>query len=458
MGANLKTECSTSSFSSAKKDWRIVKLKEVSKIAKKQKLTSVDKLFLLTVKLNCRGITRNKKVTPKLTERGRPHYRHYAGDFLIGRQNFHNGGFGIVSRELDGGITSNAITCLSIDESKISKAFLLYQFSDPSYYKETSNIMRGAGQKELSDRQILKLQILLPSFEEQQIIARYLDWETSKISKLIKGKKNLISVLKEKRQNIISNGLTKSFQSNIEMKDSGFAWLGPIPEHWKLLRAKYIFRQTVSPVPPNAEIVTCFRDGEVTLRSNRRTSGFTNAILELGYQGIEPGKLVLHSMDAFAGAIGVSDSGGKCSPEYIICEAAISEINLKYFAALLRTLAVNKKLFSTICSAVRQRAPRVRFSHFSKFYLPVPPLEEQTSIINQLEIECANIDKAIKSTEREVELIEEFRTRLISDVVRGRIDVSSVNVPDFELIEANLDDQDEEEEAEDELITEDTEE
>ena len=90
-------------------------------------------------------------------------------------------------------------------------------------------------------------------------------------------------------------------------KDSGVQWIGEIPSDWSIEKAKWIFSRAERPVRKEDEIVTCFRDGEVTLRSNRRTEGFTNALKEHGYQGIRKGDLVIHAMDAFAGAIGVSE-------------------------------------------------------------------------------------------------------------------------------------------------------
>jgi len=155
--------------------WEKVKLSSICKIADKQKLTSLENHFLLTVKLHCLGIERNNRIKPRLTKNGRPYCQHKSGDFLIGRQNFHNGGFGIISTKLDGGITSNAISCLIVKESKLSKTFLWYQFSNPNYYKKIGHVMDGTGQKELSEKQILKLQVRLPSLKEQERIAKMLN-------------------------------------------------------------------------------------------------------------------------------------------------------------------------------------------------------------------------------------------------------------------------------------------
>src|SRR5690606_1232812 len=103
------------------------------------------------------------------------------------------------------------------------------------------------------------------------------------------------------------------------MKQSNISWVGLMPDHWDTKRANFLFWLAQRPPRDGDDIVTAFRDGQVTLRKNRRTEGFTNALKEAGYQGVRRGDLVIHAMDAFAGAIGVSDSDGKCTPVYSCC-------------------------------------------------------------------------------------------------------------------------------------------
>lgn len=98
------------------------------------------------------------------------------------------------------------------------------------------------------------------------------------------------------------------------MKDSGIEWIGKIPKDWEIRKGKYTLRYLQKEVKEDDGVITCFRDGEVTLRSNRREDGFTMSDKEIGYQGIDIGDLVVHGMDGFAGAIGISDSRVKASP------------------------------------------------------------------------------------------------------------------------------------------------
>jgi type I restriction enzyme, S subunit len=123
-----------------------------------------------------------------------------------------------------------------------------------------------------------------------------------------------------------------------EYKESGLPWLGKVPGLWEVERAKTLFIKVERSVRANDEIVTCFRDGTVTLRKNRRLRGYTEAIYELGYQGIREGDLVIHAMDAFAGAVGVSDSDGKGSPIYGVCQPK-NDANPYYYCALVRPLS-----------------------------------------------------------------------------------------------------------------------
>lgn len=115
-------------------------------------------------------------------------------------------------------------------------------------------------------------------------------------------------------------------------------WLGHVPEHWEIKRAKCLFRKMDRQVRNSDEAVTCFRDGTVTLRKNRRIRGFTEALKEIDYQGIRRADLVIHAMDAFAGAIGVADSDGKGSLVYSVCEPAPG-VEARYYAYAVREMS-----------------------------------------------------------------------------------------------------------------------
>src|SRR6185437_406882 len=155
------------------------------------------------------------------------------------------------------------------------------------------------------------------------------------------------------------------------MKESGVPWLGKVPEHWRTERAKWLFRRMNRPVRETDQVVTCFRDGTVTLRTNRRVGGFTESLKEIGYQGVRRGDLVIHAMDAFAGAVGVSDSDGKATPVYIVCQA-IGDLNAYYYAYVVREMA-RRNWIAALARGIRERSTDFRYEVLADQALPIPP-------------------------------------------------------------------------------------
>lgn len=202
-----------------------------------------------------------------------------------------------------------------------------------------------------------------------------------------------------------------------EYRDSGLQWLGEMPSHWVLRKSKYVFNRVQREVRLEDGVVTAFRDGQVTLRSNRRTEGFTESIKEIGYQGVRKGDLLVHAMDGFAGAIGVSDSDGKCSPVCSVCVPTDPEqIHVAYFGYLVRQLAVTD-FISSLAKGIRERSTEFRYSEFSVLDLAFPPQNEQANIAAFLDHETAKIDALIEKQQRLIELLKEKRQAVISHAV-----------------------------------------
>lgn len=170
------------------------------------------------------------------------------------------------------------------------------------------------------------------------------------------------------------------------------------PQKWAAVRTKFLFQREQRPVAENDDIVTAFRDGQVTLRKNRRTEGFTNSIKEIGYQGVRAGDLVVHAMDAFAGAVGISDSDGKATPVYSVCTPKRDDIYPPFYARLLRHLALSG-FIESLSKGVRERSTEFRWAELSEIELPVPPREAQERIANFLDEQTARIDALIAEKE-----------------------------------------------------------
>lgn len=195
-------------------------------------------------------------------------------------------------------------------------------------------------------------------------------------------------------------------------------WIKQMPEHWGLVRGKNLYQKMQRPTSDTDEVVTCFRDGTVTLRKNRRTTGFTESLKEIGYQGIRKGDLVIHVMDAFAGSIGVSDSDGKGTPVYSVCQAK-GNSNNQYYALLLREMA-RSGYIQSLYRGIRERSSDFRFEVFAAQFYPVPPREEQDQIVRFLDWKVSGINKLIRIRKRRIEELEAIKRSSIGYLVMGQ--------------------------------------
>jgi len=274
--------------------------------------------------------------------------------------------------------------------------------------------------------ELRKLSCVLPPLAEQRAIVSYLDGKVGQIDTYIAKQTQQIELLKELKQAVIANAVTKGISNDnnyhTKLKQSGVSWIGEIPEHWEVKRAKNMFIRMAREVRDEDAVITCFRDGQVTLRKNRRVDGFTESLKEIGYQGIRKGDLVIHQMDAFAGSIGVSDSDGKGTPVYI-CLQPKGDCSNNYYMYLLREMA-RTGFIKSLYRGIRERSSDFRYETFAKLFLPIPPLPEQRAIVSYIEAQTANIDKLINAYQQQVERIKELKQRLISDAVTGKINVT----------------------------------
>lgn len=198
-------------------------------------------------------------------------------------------------------------------------------------------------------------------------------------------------------------------------KECNIPWIKQIPSHWMTTRAKFLYKKEQRPVREEDSVVTCFRDGMVTLRKNRRTTGFTEAISEFGYQGIRKGDLVIHVMDAFAGAIGVSDSDGKGTPVYNVCTAC-GDSNNYYYAYALREMA-RTGFIQSLYRGIRERSSDFRFDVFARQYLPVPPREEQDQIVRYLDWQVSKINRLIAAKRKQIALLEATTANYLETII-----------------------------------------
>ena len=204
-----------------------------------------------------------------------------------------------------------------------------------------------------------------------------------------------------------------------QMKEVNILGIKEIPDYWNVIKCKFALNYVKRPVKENLNVITCFRDGVVTLRKNRREDGFTFSEKEIGYQEIHIGDLVFHGMDGFAGAIGISDSHGKGSPVLIVCEE--NKNCNKYICYYLRTLA-NNSIFNLFSNGIRERSCDIRWEKLGKILLPLPPLPEQQRIADYLDTQCARIDETMGLIRQSREKLCAYKLSLITEAVTKGLD------------------------------------
>ena len=210
-----------------------------------------------------------------------------------------------------------------------------------------------------------------------------------------------------------------------EMKDSGIEWVKSIPNNWEVKKGKYCLQCVQKPVKKDDDVITCFRDGEVTLRSKRREDGFTISMKEIGYQGIDVGDLIVHGMDGFAGAIGISDSRGKASPVLNVLE---TNNNKRYIMYYLRSMAYNG-IFLALSTGVRVRTCDTNWGKLRELLYIIPPKNDQDNIVSYLDSKCSEIDSLTDDIQSQIITLEEYKKSIISEVVAKGLD-SNVDMKD----------------------------
>ncbi len=317
------------------------------------------------------------------------------------------------------GTITSAYTAFRPLSGRVLSEFATYLLKSYDTCKAFHN-MGGGVRKILNFSELKRHYIVYPEVVEQQRIVSFLDAQCVKIDTFSADIQTQIDTLEQYKRSVITEAVTKGLNLDAEMKDSGIGWIGTIPTAWKVSRIKYEILPLQRPVYPTDLVMTCFRDGEVTLRQNRREDGFTVSFTENGYQGVEVGDLVIHGMDAFAGAIGCSDSRGKITPVVHVCKTTG---NNRFFMYALRSMAMNDVLMS-FAEGIRVRSSDFRnFNKLGKFQIAVPSVDEQNEIVAHLDSKCTEIDAIIALKKQQLEILSDYKNSIIYEYITGKKEV-----------------------------------
>ncbi len=268
------------------------------------------------------------------------------------------------------------------------------------------------------------LYLPVPPMPRQRAIADYLDRETARIDALIAAKERLLGLLAEKRRALITRAVTRGLDSDVPLRDSGIPWLGEMPAHWETERARWLFRERDSRSETGGEeLLTVSHLTGVTRRSDKDVSMF-KAETNQGYKLCEAGDLVINTLWAWMGAMGIAPVSGIVSPAYNVYQPG-SRLWPAYIDALVR-LPVFAQEVTRYSKGVWSSRLRLYPEGFYEVYLPVPPLDEQRAVVEHIARELAKLEDVRVASDRTIVLLKERRLALISAAVSGQVGVEAV--------------------------------
>jgi type I restriction enzyme S subunit len=317
-------------------------------------------------------------------------------------------------------LSQNCMVITSRNKSEILNKFFFYQFQP--IFNFHRNLIPDHMQPSFRMDDLYQFKIIIPSKEEQNAIANYLDHKTSIIEDLIGKKERLIELLEEERTAIINQAVTKGLDPTVPMKDSGIEWLGEIPAHWGLKRIRFVF-EIVKRIAGELgyEVLSVTQQG---IKVKDITSGAGQLSMDYSkYQIVEIGDFVMNHMDLLTGYVDKSQYQGVTSPDYRVFRALNEIGDTEFFLYFFQMCYRNKIFFPLGQGSAQAGRWRLPTNQFRDFLIPVPPIDEQKIIVDILQQKLKSIDKSKEILRREIELIKEYKTALISDVVTGKVDV-----------------------------------
>lgn len=337
----------------------------------------------------------------------------HEGQFGMNKMKAWQGSYGI-SRFT--GIVSPAYYVFDFT-SEIDPRFFHFAIRSKNYVAFFGRASDGVriGQWDLSKSRMKEIPFFIPSPSEQTAIANFLDDKTAKIDRAIAQKEQMIELLKERKQVIIQNTVTKGLDPNVKMKDSGVQWIGEIPEHWEFKKLKYVLRlknDKVSSLESNLPYVGLENIESKTGRyfeTKTETEGLANRF--------DPGNILFGKLRPYLAKVYLAEFEGICSTELLVFQCP----NPNYFSKFLLSDTFIQVVDASTYGA---KMPRANSDFIGNLKIPIPHDNEQNEIVCHIETECERMDKAISLQLTQIEKLKEYKASLIDGAVTGKIKVS----------------------------------
>ncbi|MGI7410474.1 restriction endonuclease subunit S [Campylobacter jejuni] len=322
----------------------------------------------------------------------------------------------------------NKLCCISSKIKKLNSKFLFY-FLQSVFFKNVfiANIKGLIGG--ITTDQLGNFYILFPPLKEQEQIANFLDEKCKKIANFTEKKEKLITLLKEQKQALINETITKGLDKNINFKDSGIEWLGEIPQHWEVVKIKFLaIFYTGDSIKDSEKHKYCFLNNSIPYISTKDIDINTNVIdynngmfiekNDANFKRAYTNSILLCLEGANAGKKIAFLDKEVCFVNKLCCiSSKIKKLNSKFLFYFLQSVFFKNVFIANIKGLIGG----ITTDQLGNFYILFPPLKEQEQIANFLDEKCKKIDLLIEKTEKQIKLIKEYKTTLINQAVCGRI-------------------------------------
>ncbi len=410
------------SFGSVPIHWEIVPLCSITTL---KSITNVVNEELLSVYLD-KGVIRFDDVTEKRTNVTSLDLSKYQlveeGDFVLNNQQAWRGSVGV---SIYRGIVSPAYLVLKLSP-KVDAKFANYFFRNSAMVSQYLINSKGVGtiQRNLYWQHLKRSDVVLPPREEQIEIAEFLNQKTAEIDQAIAIKEQQIALLNERKQIVIQKAVTQGLDPNVTMKDSGVEWIGQIPEHWEIIRSKFLFTQRKeNSRKDDVQLSATQAYGVIPQEEYEKRTG--KSVVKISLHLDKRKRVHLNdfviSMRSFQGGLERAWAEGCIRSSYVVLKP-LKPIDPDYYGYLFKTPMYIKALQNT--SNFIRDGQDLNFGNFSQVDLFIVPLSEQKQIVEYIKSQLGDFEKHLELLNQQIEKLKEYKTTLINDAVTGKIKVA----------------------------------
>ena len=283
----------------------------------------------------------------------------------------------------------------------------------------------GGTQPNISAEKIKQTWLPLPPLPEQEAIVTYLDSKVAKIDEYISIAEKKIAALEELKQTIIAEAVTRGIHKDVPMKDSGVKWIGMIPEHWtvcKMRKSIYEINIKNNPIKTTQILSLTNKQGVIPYEDKGNQGNKAKEDIS-SYKIAFKDNIIMNSMNVIIGSVGLSNYEGCVSPVYYVY--GIREGTDKHFINYICQLSFFQKELRRFAKGILEIRLRVSSKDIQNTYIALPSLSEQQEIVTYIEAKVASINQLCQAERSQIEKLKEYKQRLISDVVTGKVKVTN---------------------------------